>query len=224
MKRIILGLLFATLVANAHAFYNPATGRWPSRDPMGEKGGFNLYAYVGNDSVNLYDRDGREVAFTYNPDGTMTAPVQIFRPMGISYFGCDDVLSVSDRSIIKKGIDGAFVRLGEVANGAQSLPSGLSQKMASCIKNKLDSFTISCYTLCDPICWVAEGIALPLSREVGICAGKIKKGSRNNEVALSGIILTTLHEVVHTCTLFGGHDEYDSPDKWAGWLTSILAK
>ena len=36
-------------------YYDPFTGRWPNRDPLGEIGGFNLYAIVQNDSTNLYD-------------------------------------------------------------------------------------------------------------------------------------------------------------------------
>ena len=35
--------------------YDPAMGRFPSRDPLGERGGINLYAYVGNDPINLID-------------------------------------------------------------------------------------------------------------------------------------------------------------------------
>jgi len=35
--------------------YDPVTGRWPSRDPIGEEGGVNLYAFVGNDGVNEWD-------------------------------------------------------------------------------------------------------------------------------------------------------------------------
>ena len=37
--------------------YNPLTGRWLSRDPVGEGAdpGGNLYAYVGSDAVNLND-------------------------------------------------------------------------------------------------------------------------------------------------------------------------
>ena len=36
-------------------YYNPVTGRWPSRDPIDEEGGMNLYVFVGNDGVNWAD-------------------------------------------------------------------------------------------------------------------------------------------------------------------------
>jgi RHS repeat-associated protein len=36
-------------------YYGPATGRWLSRDPIGEDGGVNLYGFVGNDGVNRWD-------------------------------------------------------------------------------------------------------------------------------------------------------------------------
>ncbi|MBK1884756.1 RHS repeat-associated core domain-containing protein [Luteolibacter pohnpeiensis] len=35
-----------------YRYYLTELGRWPSRDPIGEQGGFNLYAFVRNDSVN----------------------------------------------------------------------------------------------------------------------------------------------------------------------------
>jgi RHS repeat-associated protein len=38
--------------------YDPFSGRWLSRDPAGEVGGINLYAYVGGDPVNEVDPDG----------------------------------------------------------------------------------------------------------------------------------------------------------------------
>jgi hypothetical protein len=38
-----------------YRFYDPNTGRWPSRDPIGEQGGVNLYGFVGNDGINRLD-------------------------------------------------------------------------------------------------------------------------------------------------------------------------
>ncbi len=35
--------------------YDPITGRWPTRDPIGERGGINLYGFVGNDGVGQWD-------------------------------------------------------------------------------------------------------------------------------------------------------------------------
>jgi len=38
-----------------YRYYDPVTGRWPSRDPIEEDGGFNLYGFVANDGVNQWD-------------------------------------------------------------------------------------------------------------------------------------------------------------------------
>jgi hypothetical protein len=34
------------------------TGRWPSRDPIEEEGGINLYGFVGNGGLNKFDKLG----------------------------------------------------------------------------------------------------------------------------------------------------------------------
>ena len=43
-----------------HRIYDPGLGRWLTRDPIGERGGLNLYGFVWNDPLNLSDRLGLE--------------------------------------------------------------------------------------------------------------------------------------------------------------------
>ncbi|AHF92643.1 type IV secretion protein Rhs [Opitutaceae bacterium TAV5] len=41
-----------------YRYYNPSTGRWPSRDPIEEEGGLNLYGMVENDVIGQIDALG----------------------------------------------------------------------------------------------------------------------------------------------------------------------
>jgi RHS repeat-associated protein len=43
-----------------YRYYDPMTGRWPSRDPIVEKGGMNLYGFVENEGINRVDTLGLE--------------------------------------------------------------------------------------------------------------------------------------------------------------------
>lgn len=48
-----------------YRWYDPMTGRWPSRDPIDEQGGLNLYGFVGNDGVNRLDILGMLIDMSY---------------------------------------------------------------------------------------------------------------------------------------------------------------
>jgi RHS repeat-associated protein len=50
----------APLYYYGYRFYDPLTGRWPSRDPIAEMGGLNLYGFVRNDGINYIDALGLE--------------------------------------------------------------------------------------------------------------------------------------------------------------------
>jgi RHS repeat-associated protein len=43
------------LLYYGYRYYDPTTGRWPSRDPIEEEGGINLYGFVVNNGVNQLD-------------------------------------------------------------------------------------------------------------------------------------------------------------------------
>ena len=51
-----------------HRYYDPNTGRFVTRDPIGYKGGINLYGFVGNNPVNRSDPSG------FDPDDPTGLP------------------------------------------------------------------------------------------------------------------------------------------------------
>lgn len=46
------------LVYYNYRYYSPTLGRWTKRDPIGEKGGWNLYGMVYNNPINRWDKLG----------------------------------------------------------------------------------------------------------------------------------------------------------------------
>jgi RHS repeat-associated protein len=69
-----LGLVFTLYRA-----YDPVTGRWLSRDPIGEEGGINLYGYVSNNPVNLWDPIGLEAdIYVYRASRTSITTVMVY--------------------------------------------------------------------------------------------------------------------------------------------------
>lgn len=49
-------------------YYDPVTGRWPSRDLIAERGGINLYGFVGNNGIGLIDPYGLNKWVTYQSE------------------------------------------------------------------------------------------------------------------------------------------------------------
>ncbi|MEO0511174.1 MAG: RHS repeat-associated core domain-containing protein [Verrucomicrobiota bacterium] len=59
-----------------YRYYDPETGRWPSRDPIEEQGGLNLYCMVGNDLVNHSDVLG-EIKLATKISGTLASRIYV---------------------------------------------------------------------------------------------------------------------------------------------------
>ncbi len=53
---------------SGYRFYNPELGRWVNRDPIEERGGLNVYAFVGNDVARKFDRLGLRVFVVLGDD------------------------------------------------------------------------------------------------------------------------------------------------------------
>ena len=59
-------------------YYDPASGRFISEDPIGFRGGINFYKYATNHPINLKDPSGKQTGFEeYVPadDGRTTTSV-----------------------------------------------------------------------------------------------------------------------------------------------------
>jgi RHS repeat-associated protein len=56
------------LVYYGYRYYNPSTGRWLNRDPLGEDAGGSLYEFVSNDGIGQIDPNGLS-ALTFTSDG-----------------------------------------------------------------------------------------------------------------------------------------------------------
>ena len=50
------------LIYYGYRNYQPETGRWCSRDPLGEWGGINLFSFVHNNPPNLHDSKGLSIS------------------------------------------------------------------------------------------------------------------------------------------------------------------
>ncbi len=98
---VLLGLWAAP---DGLAFYNPATGRWLNRDPIGERGGVNLHGFVGNDPLHRIDPDGR-----------------------VTYEDCPPAAQQK----IQPAIDEACRRIKSTAFGCCMVGSGLGRSFAS---------------------------------------------------------------------------------------------
>ena len=75
---IAIATMFVATQAQAVLFfarpYDPNLQRWIQRDPIGERGGLNLYEYVQNDPVNKVDPLGLQLAdpnaaYAFSPPG-----------------------------------------------------------------------------------------------------------------------------------------------------------
>ncbi len=58
VTKLIPALLALLFQYPAQAFYNPSTGRWINRDPIGEDGGANLSGFAYNNPASLIDGRG----------------------------------------------------------------------------------------------------------------------------------------------------------------------
>jgi RHS repeat-associated protein len=68
-----------------YRYYDPLTGRWPSRDPIAERGGVNLYGFVYNNPFGWYDYLGRD-PFTVTAPGLTDAMESVGHDVAAAHY------------------------------------------------------------------------------------------------------------------------------------------
>jgi len=102
-----------------YRYYSAELGRWLSRDPIAERGGFNLYAMVGNDPVGGWDNLGLDRLSIVAIEGLRTdlstwlADVFSFGELDVT--GLDDALIQITEQV------GEYDECGEDGNCIESL-------------------------------------------------------------------------------------------------------
>ena len=115
--------------------YIPALQRWLNQDPIGLRGGINLFAYVGNDSVNWIDPLGlcgcadlrSRLAYA---ESVLAKNEAYFSPGG-QYASLPGIISANDAfsegtGIAGLGAAGRAAYLGSRMNVGSSLPYGMT--------------------------------------------------------------------------------------------------
>jgi RHS repeat-associated protein len=137
-------------------WYDPVTGRWLSKDPIGLEGGLNLYVFCDDDPINWRDPWGLLVSSTYNrttslfsmKDDDTGEAVEFPAESGGKPWG--DPIPTGDYTILDHP-DDDFKRLEPVdSNYGDDI----------CEKTKRNKFrlhrpgrTIGCIALKDPVDW-----------------------------------------------------------------------
>jgi RHS repeat-associated protein len=85
--------------------YDPDLGRWLSRDPMGEKPGPNLYAYVNGDPGNRNDISG---LYAVAPPPPMVAPPPVFSPWALPVIGAAIGYDIGNTPAVRDFFDSYF--------------------------------------------------------------------------------------------------------------------
>jgi RHS repeat-associated protein len=98
-----------------YRYYKPSTGTWPNRDPIGEKGGMNLYDFVKNNPITLIDALGQRITTQEKSPAFKDAIVKAL-----------DELTGSDLVWVCWGLGGNYEQLRIRKAGSGSMWSELS--------------------------------------------------------------------------------------------------
>jgi len=97
-----------------YRYYDPITGRWLSRDPIGEKGGVNLHGYCANNSIDLFDILGLSPSTNSCANGfcVVGSTIEDWYGSMLQVIGIDHVDIAYNGHVIYVGKGGGLGRMG----------------------------------------------------------------------------------------------------------------
>ena len=110
------------LIYFGYRYYSPLTGRWISREPLGEFESFNLYAYCHNDPVNKVDRLGLD-AVVLERSSAIRGLADVFYIMERQGEGLENVRNFFDSEVTRIRVGSVSVnQLGDPIGGVSLRP------------------------------------------------------------------------------------------------------
>jgi RHS repeat-associated protein len=110
----------AGLVCLGHRYYDPGTGRFINRDPIGYEGGENLYAFCGGNPVNLIDPEGTDwVDATSNFCAGAGDVISFGATARIrQWLGVDDIVDRQSGAYVSGEVTGVGISVIDAGTGA----------------------------------------------------------------------------------------------------------
>jgi RHS repeat-associated protein len=209
-----------------YRWYDPLTGRWPSRDPIGEEGGINLYGFVGNDGVNAWDYIG--LAFPAAAGSLITRYPGQKHTIGKTFFdidfdkdNCVVNVNISLNLRVKMPAHSMTGATGEQRAKAREMLNKLNEDLDNekqKIKNGVESKWNNKYKLFCP-CDCKDGILIKVGvdfNDEGFPVGIARNTGRNSNQfdwnLSQGTENTAAHEIGH---FLGNIDEYNHAEHGA---------
>jgi hypothetical protein len=153
-----------------YRYYDPKSGRWPSRDPIGEEGGVNLYGFIGNDGVNAWDVLGLSKNSCSNEDDKGNISYATFS-CGHPVMGGNFVIpgeKIAAGTAANKALKTLLVEaLGKVTPVASLIRGGLSASGMTTAKVS----TVGIYQCC--VCKSGGGVKWGAIKQVSITSDNI---------------------------------------------------
>ena len=115
--------------ANAR-YYSPTLGRFLEPDPIGQDGGINIYAYVGNDPLNRVDPYGTDT-IQIGLAGTIVFPIPFFPVVSVNVLGGFGVAIDTHGNVAGYGYYGGGGGSGAVAGIGANLQASNADTIAS---------------------------------------------------------------------------------------------